>query len=121
MESTIKVCANFITMTKELIIPNHNKMVSFDLTSLFTNVPTELAKKLAERRLGADEGLEETTNLTVVEIMMLLKFCLDATYSLFKNEIYKQKFGIAMRSPVSVTVANLVMEEVDTDMKVACG
>ena len=37
-------------------------------------------------------------------------FCLKATVLANKNGFYIQTFRIAMRSPVSVTVANLVLE-----------
>ena len=40
----------------------------------------------------------------------LLKFCLDTTYFVYKNQIYKQKRGAARGSPVSPVIANLYME-----------
>ena len=42
-----------------------------------------------------------------------MKFCLNATYFTFRGEHYQQIFGTAMGSPVSVTVANLVMVDVE--------
>ena len=47
------------------------------------------------------------------EIVKLLSFCLSATYLSFHGEHHQQIFGTAMGSPVSVTVANLVMEDVE--------
>ncbi len=38
---------------------------------------------------------------------------LDATYLANRGEVYQQVYGTAMGSPVSVTVANLVMEDVE--------
>ena len=46
-------------------------------------------------------------------MITLLKFCLDATYLAFRGSFYRQIHGTAMGSPVSVTVANLVMEDVE--------
>ena len=88
-------------------------LVSFDVVSLFTNVPTSLAIEVARRRMDADESLETRTNLSVDEIVRLLAFCLNATYLSFHGSVYRQKYGTAMGSPVSVTVANLVMEDVE--------
>ena len=51
--------------------------------------------------------------MSVDEIIQLLEFCLNATYLAFRGNVYKQVFGTAMGSPVSVTVANLVMEEIE--------
>ena len=42
-----------------------------------------------------------------------MEFCLDATYFSFRGKYYKQIFGTAMGSPVSVTVANMVMGNVE--------
>ena len=38
---------------------------------------------------------------------------MNATYFIFQNNFYKQKFGKTIRSPVSVTVMNLVVKEVE--------
>ncbi len=38
----------------------------------------------------------------------MLTLCLNATYLVYRNEYYQQKFGTVMGSPVSVTIANLV-------------
>ena len=45
--------------------------------------------------------------------MKLLVFCLSATYLAFRGSMYQQTYGTAMGSPVSVTIANLVMEDVE--------
>jgi len=49
----------------------------------------------------------------VCDILSLLALCLKATYFSFRGTFYQQVFGTAMGSPVSVVVANLVMEDVE--------
>ena len=88
-------------------------MVSFDVVSLFTKVPTKLAIQVARQRLEEDANLTDRTTLSIDNIICLLEFCLDATYFSFKGKYYKQIFSTAMDSPVSVTVANMVMENVE--------
>ena len=112
-DSAVKSSLDFIEMLKDWTIRENQRMASFDVISLFTNVPTELAIQVVKRRLEADDGLKERTELTAEEIMCVLKFCLDATYFTFQSVVYWQKYGTAMGSPVSVTMANLVMEDIE--------
>ena len=45
--------------------------------------------------------------------MELLEFVLTTTYFSFGGQIYRQKFGIAMGSPVSPLVANMFVEHLE--------
>lgn len=89
-------------------------MVSFDVISLFTNVPIGLAINYVQARLKEHCNLESRTSLLVEKIVILLRFCFNQTYFSFANTIYHQIEGCPTGSPVSVTVANLVMEHVET-------
>ena len=112
-EHSIKRVTDFTQFIQLQRIAEDELIVSFDVISLFTKVPTRLAVKTARQRLEADESLKDRTSLTVDEIIHLLQFCLDATSFTYKGNIYKQIFGTAMGSPVSVVVADLVMESVE--------
>ena len=87
--------------------------MSFDVVSLFTRVPVHLAVSVARERLLSDDTFSDRTHLSIDNIILLLKFCLDATYLCFRGKFYQQIFGTAMGSPVSVTIANMVMEYVE--------
>ena len=80
---------------------------------LFTSIPIDRAIEVARKRLLAGDSLEERTYLTVDGVCKLLEFCLGATYLAYKGSYYQQTYGTAMGSPVSVTVANLVMEDLE--------
>ena len=88
-------------------------LVSFDVVSLFTKIPVDLAIKVAEKRLTEDVSLSQRTFLPVEDIIDLLSFCLKTTYFMFEGNYYQQVFGTAMGSPVSAVIANLVMEDVE--------
>lgn len=109
VHNSIQFC-EFIRGVK---IPPGHIMVSFDVVSLFTNVPKRLALEVAKMRLDMDPNLSQRTLLSAQEIVDLLSFCLDATEFVFNGQFFKQVFGCAMGSPVSALVANLVMEEVE--------
>ena len=55
------------------------------------------------------------TSLTMDDICSILQLCLEATYLAFEGKVYRQIHGTAMGSPVSVVVANLVMEDVEQE------
>ena len=88
--------------------------MSFDLISFFTKVPVDLALQIVHTRLTDDDTLDTRTGLSVVSIMSFLSLCLTATYLSYQGVFYKQVFGTAMGSPVSVVVANLVMEDIES-------
>ena len=88
-------------------------LISFDVISLFTKIPIDLALEVARERLENDTTLDDRTILSVDDILSLLSLCLNATYFSFRGTFYKQVFGTAMGSPVSVVVANLVMEHIE--------
>ena len=85
-------------------------LVSFDVTSLFTNVPTEETVDVIHRKLAELEDLVERTPLSPGRIAELLQLCLKSTYFSYNGELYEQREGAAMGSPVSAVVATLYME-----------
>ena len=91
----------------------HEVLASFDVVSVVTNIAIDLAVTIARRNLESDDTLEDRTKLDVDNIILLLEMCLNATFLQFEETCYQQRQGTAMGSPVSVTVANLVMEDVE--------
>ena len=105
--------SNFITFINQQQLGDEI-LVSFDVVSLFTKVPTDVAIKITRERLQGDHTLEDKTALTIDDITRLLEFCLQATYFSFRGKYQQQIFGTAIGSPVSVTVADIVMENCTT-------
>ena len=60
-------------------IESDEYLVTFDVVSLFTNVPTSLAVDVARRRLETDDTLADRTALNVNSIVSLLELCVSAT------------------------------------------
>ena len=67
-------------------------LVSFDVVSLFTNIPVDLAINVATKRLRQDATLLQRTSLPVEDIIDLLYFCLNTTYFVFEGCCYQQVF-----------------------------
>ena len=110
--SAVKNSCDLASFVSSVVLSDDEVLVSFDVVSLFTKIPTELAVDVARRRLEEDETLPDRTTLTVDNIIALLDLCLKATYLVYRGRYYQQIFGTVMGSPVSVTVANLVMEKI---------
>ena len=93
---------NFIDAIKTIQIPDDHKLVSFDVKSLFTSIPLQLALDCTKNAIKNS-----------VDIMDLLNLCLTSTYFQYNGKHYKQLHGTAMGSPVSVVVAEIVMQNIE--------
>ena len=87
-----------------------NDDVLYDATTLFTNVPCDEMVDIVVDRAKNDSECYHRTKLTPEEMEELLIFCLNTTYFKYQCEIYKQVFGVAMGSPISLIIANMFME-----------
>ena len=107
---TIKNSCEFAEFIRDKTLNACEELVSFDVVSLFTKIPVDLAVKVAEERLREDASLGQRTSLPVEDIIHLLSFCLETTLFAYNDTYYQQVFGTAMGSPVSAIIANLEME-----------
>ena len=108
---------NFIDAIKTVQIPDDYKLVSFDVKSLFTSIPLQLALHCTET------AIQQSTvklPLPTEDIMDLLNICLTSTYFQYNGKHYKQLHGTAMGSPVSVVVAEIVMQHVEERALATC-
>ncbi|XP_064470310.1 uncharacterized protein LOC135385061 [Ornithodoros turicata] len=112
-DRSVKNSAEFCELIRDIRIDDGDVMMSFDVISLFTNVPIDVALSVVRTKLRADVDLEDRTDLSVEDILELLKLCLGQTFLQFKNRFFKQTDGCPMGSPISTTIANLVMEFVE--------
>ena len=102
--------AEFITAQT---VEEDEVLVSFDVMSLFTWIPTRLSVQIARQRLQDDPSLSQYTSLTPGETVSLLELeC--HTYSRPSSTYYQQTHGTAIGSPVSVVVGDLVMADAES-------
>ena len=78
---------DFVDSVLKQSLGNDEMMISFDVISLFTCIPTDLAVWIACLRLEDDTTLQDRTNLKTDDIADLLTLCLDATYLQFRGDI----------------------------------
>ncbi len=108
-----------------------DRLLSFDVESLYTRVPVPEALKIVCRKLekwveddelderNLDEtlrkstALKEITSLSVKEIMSLLDYVLSDIFFIYDDRFYHQRTGLPMGGPLSPVLANLFMENLE--------
>ena len=87
---TVKDSTDFASTIASEEIQDHQIMVSFDMESLFTNVPIEGAIQAMLQKMENDAALADRMTLTPVQIVDLLDFVLRSMYFQYNRSIYKQ-------------------------------
>ncbi|XP_068729026.1 uncharacterized protein [Montipora capricornis] len=101
---------NCIDAIKTVQVPDDHKLVSFDVKSVFTSIPLQLALDCTETR---HQQLHLQLPVLTNDLMDLLNLCLASTYFQYNGKHYKKLHGTAMGSPVSVVVAKIVMQNIE--------
>ena len=86
-------------------------MASNDVKELFILVYMSPSINILQQKLQQDPLLSQHTNISIPQIVTLLKFCLKNIYFIFQGKYYEWVHGTAMGSPISPIIANLFMEE----------
>ncbi|XP_035701630.1 uncharacterized protein LOC110862652 [Folsomia candida] len=89
---------------------------SFDVTSLYTNVPQQHTINYIKQRLKEEKRWKQITNLEEIDILEMLNLCLECNYFLFRGNLYYQNDGVPMGSPVSPIFADLFMESLEENI-----
>ena len=106
-DAHIKKTSEFLDFIKNDVNVPFDHMVSFDVVSLFTNVP--LNKVLDFIRQKSEENVYQF-DLEIGKICELIQLCVKDTYFTFNGIHYCQTYGVAMGSSLSPILANLYME-----------
>ena len=96
------------TFIKELeeVRDYNNFLVSFDVSSLFTNIPLN---ETIEQALDYILSNNPEVNISRKDLKKLLQFATSETHFHFNGEIYEQVDGVAMGSPLAPVLDNLFM------------
>lgn len=93
---TVKNSLDLIDKIKDVPVPYNSKLVSFDVTSLFTNIPVQDCKDVVNRLIFNSQLTFEKKD----ELSQMMNLCIDQNYFKFNGDCYTQP-GVAMGSPLS--------------------
>ncbi len=108
----------FVKLLEGYQFGEHDRLLSFDIESLFTNVPVDDSLLIIESRLNEMAELDvnpihQITMLTNRAIMRLLRWGLSQCYFSWYSVLYRQKSGLPMGGRLSPIIANIYMEELE--------
>lgn len=113
-EYTIESTKDFIDKLRGNMIGDSEKLVSFDVSSLFTNVPLDFTIDLILDKIYREKIIK--TNLKEFQFRELLELCTKNMHFSFNSNIYRQVDGVAMGSPLGPVLANIFMVHLENNL-----
>ena len=108
---TVSSTNDLVNILKCETVPHDYDFVSFDVTSLFTNVPLEFTMDLILRKVYEEKLVE--TDIPKKEMKELLLLFTKNLYFEFNGEMFQQLDGVAMGSPLGLVIAGIFMVELE--------
>ena len=84
-------------------------MVSFDVSSLFTNVPLDYNIEVILQRIYTQKEIE--TSITKKKLKDLPILCTNNIHFFFNGQLHLQKDGIVIKSSLGLVIADIFMVE----------
>ena len=97
---------NFVSRLRNLNFRNAH-VLSFNVESLFTNIPTDSTINLILERVYKNKEID--IMIPEHELKKLLNLCIKDNIFLFDGSLYQQVDGVAMGSPLGPLLANIFM------------
>ena len=107
--SNVLNSVDLVNKLRNVNIEDGDCMVSFDVTSLFTNVPVDDVLNFLTTELDC-----YVFSLPTPVIVQLIRLCVVDTCFIFNGRYYKQKRGMQMGNCLSPILANIYMEYYET-------
>ena len=95
------------------IKPGNQKFISFDVSSLYTNVPIKHTINFLKRKMPT---LNLDLNMPLDCYLELIELCLQNSFFQFEGTFYEQIYGLAMGCPLSSFLANMFLEHVESEL-----
>ena len=95
----------------DMEVDDHSILVSYDVTSLFTNVPVDETIQILAEKAFKDDWFNKQHNLNITksDLVELLNIATKNQLFQFEGSLYEQIDGVAMGSPLGPLMANTFM------------
>ena len=108
----------FYDQISSLNLHSNSFMASFDISSLYTNVPVlETINIICDSVFNNDSIFH---SLTKEDFCKLLHLAVDDTYFIFNKTLYKQTDGLSMGNPIAPVMANIFLCDLETRILDTC-
>ena len=99
-------------------ISDHDILVSYDVSALFTNVPVDETIGILARKAFKDNWFNKEYNLNITEadLIELLEVSTKNQLFQFQGVLYEQVDGVAMGSPLGPLMANAFMCNIEEQL-----
>ena len=106
---TITDCPEFAKEVQALNLNDDELLVSYDVVSLFTNVPLKKTIQILADRAFTDDWFNKTYDLKLQRNELVELLAIATTNQLFQfgGELYEQVDGVAMGSPIGPLMADV--------------
>ena len=100
----------FSSYIRNVPIEDDEIMVSFDVTSLYTNIPIIDTLNIIKDCVASDDQFTRKTAIPQDKFLHLVNLVLTTTWYTFNSQFYQQTNGVAMGGPASSITAELYMQ-----------
>jgi len=81
----VRNSSDFVKSINDLRLEDDEILVSFDVVSFFTNIPTTFAVEIAKKRLTECNDFQERANWSIQDVCEGLDICMQASYFAFRG------------------------------------
>ena len=116
---TVSDIFEFTNEIQNMEITNGDILVSYDVSSLFTNVPLDETIEILANRAFTNNWFNVTydLNLTKMDLVDLLRVATKEQLFQFNGALYEQTDGVAMGSPLGPLLANVFMTSIEENLE----
>ena len=116
---TVTDIFDFVNEVRELKISKGDILVSYDVSSLFTNVPLDETIAILAEKAFRDNWFNSTHNLNISkeDLIDLLNVSTKGQLFQFNGALYEQIDGVAMGSPLGPLLANVFMSSLEEKLE----